>query len=125
MPDERPQFVDRTAQRFAVCGIVVGAVALIGIDPVLGGRSNVGHPKASGVVVRVVSSANAAALAAGPAFGAATLALAILLWVGRHAPTICPPRSHPILCIAGAPDTRPAVKRRFAISYHIGGLYGP
>ncbi len=115
---------DRTVRPFAVAGILVGTVALLGVD--LTGPTTARWHKAPSSVVHSVGSANSAAIAIAPAFACSVIVLVMLLWLGRRrvVSVFCLP---PVVrAIARSPSTiQPIDQSRFSISYHTGGLYGP
>jgi len=117
---------DVATRRFAVSGLVVGTVALIGLDLAHAAKSSARPHKPTFVMVRVMATAQAAALPAGPQFAASILALALMLWLGRQspasAPDITPSSTHTAIIDASG---EAALPQKSSISYHIGGLYGP
>lgn len=106
-----------------LAGVLVGAAALIGFDLVTAERAAHRHHRAA-AVVQFVAPTDAAITVGG--FGTtATLALALLLWLGRRTADARPVLSV-ILALPHLDDASQALSREsFSISYRTGGLYGP
>ena len=117
--------VDRSTRPFAVAGVLVGAVALLGFDLTYPAAAARGH-KSPSAMVHAVAPGNSAAIVMTPALAGSALVLALMLWLGRQSidslrgfPPIEPVRS------AGCSTIPPMLRSRVSISYHTGGLYGP
>ena len=114
--------VDKPMRCVGLAGVLVGAVALIGVDLVTAERAAHRHHRAA--VVQFVTPADAA-ITVGTIGATATLALALLLWIGRRTADACPilsvverfPRLEEV--------SQPKGRDSFSISFRSGGLYGP
>lgn len=115
---------DRTVRPFAIAGILVGMVALLGFD--LTSPTTTRWHKAPSSAVHAVGSANNAAIAIAPVFACSVVVLAILLWLGcrRVISVFCLP---PVVRVIAKnlSTIQSLLQSRLSISYHTGGLYGP
>ncbi len=116
---------DRAARRFALTGIVFGAVALLGVDLAFS-MKGASRQHRSAAAVRIVNAADSAVLSGVPAVTSMALALALLLWLGRRSmdrvPHALPERAATIRTASGRAETS---RDQHSVSYHTGGLYGP
>ncbi len=111
-------------RRFALAGVIVGAVAIFGVDLAFAMKQTGKHPRTHAAVVRLVSSADAAALGAAPV--AAVTVLALMLWLGRRSTDPIPlSLPTPSATVPADIHVETTTRARFSISYHTGGLYGP
>lgn len=114
---------DKSMRCVGLAGVLVGAVALIGVDLVSADRAGHRHARVP-AAIQFVSSADAAITVG--SVGAVTLALALLLWLGRRTADAGVPLR---VAASHSPHVDDAVKAsrrsKLSISYRSGGLYGP
>lgn len=107
-------------------GLVLGALAIIGIETAAAGKHASRITRSAVIAVRTVVPTDAAVLLMGPSAGCTVLAVVILLWLGRR--LAAGPRRialrPPILALIDQRN-RLARDRSHRISYRSGGLYGP
>lgn len=117
---------DRAARRFALTGIVFGAVALLGVDLAFSMKCAGRQHRSAAAAVRIVNAADSVVLSGVPAVTSMALALALLLWLGRRSmdrvPHALPERAATIRTASGRAETS---RDQHSVSYHTGGLYGP
>lgn len=114
---------DKSMRCVGLAGVLVGAVALIGVDLVSADRVSHRHARVP-AAIQFVSSADAAITVG--SVGAVTLALALLLWLGRRTADEGVPLPMPASQSPHIDDSvKASRRRRLSISYHSGGLYGP
>ncbi|HKQ47013.1 MAG TPA: hypothetical protein VJZ71_02960 [Phycisphaerae bacterium] len=116
---------DRSARPIAVAGILVGAIALLGVDLISSSGPARSH-KSPASVVHSVATASSAAIGIPTALAGSAAVLALVLWLGRHGADLLRQLVPIESQISHVPAKRsPAPQSRQSISYHTGGLYGP
>ena len=118
-----PDFPHR---RFAVTGIMLGVVALLGVDLFFSFKHAGKHPRSHAAAVRMVGTAESALLVGSTSSACMALTLALLLWLGRRSVSSMP-GSFVCSRILAPGDFLVAgtTHDRYSISYRSGGLYGP
>jgi hypothetical protein len=117
---------DKSMRCVGLAGVLVGAVALIGVDLVSADRVGHRHTRVPAAIHFVSSTDAAIAAIAVGTVGAVTLALALLLWLGRRTADEGVPLPLPASQSPHIDDSVQASRRnKLSISYRSGGLYGP
>lgn len=110
----------------ALTGILLGAVALLGVDLALSLKQAGRHHRSVDAVVRMINPADAAILGVAPMAASTALALALLLWLGRRSVDRIVPLAAPLFVAARHdPFAAKLCRARLAVSHRTGGLYGP